>query len=100
MVPMYLGVRCVIAKSFARIHIANLINAGILPLTLDNGDDYNILEQGNVLSLEGIHRGMETGVITALAGNSKITLRCSLTQRQREILLAGGLLRYIGKGGL
>ena len=100
LVPMYLGVRCVIAKSFARIHVANLINAGILPLTLENAADYDALEQGCALTLENIHKGMEEGVLTATAGAKKITLRCDLTMRQRSILLAGGLLKYIGEGGL
>jgi aconitate hydratase len=100
LVPMYLGVRCVIAKSFARIHVANLINAGILPLTLANPEDYDALEQGCELSLENIHRGMEKGTLTASAGDRKIGLNCNLTARQRNILLAGGLLRYIGEGGL
>ena len=100
LVPMYLGVRCVIAKSFARIHVANLINAGILPLTLANAEDYDVLEQGCGLTLENIHKGMEDGILTAAAGTKKITLRCDLTMRQRNILLAGGLLRYIGEGGL
>ena len=100
LVPMYLGVRCVIAKSFARIHEANLINAGILPLTLANAEDYDILEQGSALSFENIHKGMENGTLTAMAGDHKITLRCDLTARQRSILMAGGLLRYIGEGGL
>ena len=100
LVPMYLGVRCVIAKSFARIHVANLINAGILPLTLANADDYNILEQGTCLSFENIHQGMEKGAVTAVAGERSISLCCDLTARQRSILLAGGLLRYIGEGGL
>ncbi len=100
LVPMYLGVRCVIAKSFARIHVANLINAGILPLTLANAEDYDALEQGTALSLENIHSGMENGTLTGAAGDKKITLRCDLTARQRSILMAGGLLRYIGEGGL
>ena len=100
LVPMYLGVRCVIAKSFARIHVANLINAGILPLTLANAEDYDALEQGAALSLENIHSGMENGTLTAAAGDKKITLNCDLTARQRSILMAGGLLRYIGEGGL
>ena len=100
LVPMYLGVRCVIAKSFARIHVANLINAGILPLTLANADDYDALEQGCEVSLENIHKNMESGVLTAKAGDKVITLRCDLTARQRSILMAGGLLRYIGEGGL
>ena len=100
LVPMYLGVRCVIAKSFARIHVANLINAGILPLTLANAQDYDILEQGCDLSLGNIHKGMKEGLLTAKAGEKTITLRCDLTARQRSILMAGGLLRYIGEGGL
>ena len=100
LVPMYLGVRCVIAKSFARIHVANLINAGILPLTLETPDDYEGLEQGASLSFENVYKGMESGTLTAMAGDRKIILRCDLTVRQRKILLAGGLLRYIGEGGL
>ena len=100
LVPMYLGIRCVIAKSFARIHVANLINAGILPLTLANAEDYDVLEQGAALSLDNIRKGMETGTLTATAGGKKITLNCDLTERQRSILMAGGLLRYIGEGGL
>ncbi len=100
LVPMYLGVRCVIAKSFARIHVANLINAGILPLTLANAQDYAILEQDCDLSFDNIHKGMEEGTLTATAGDKTITLGCDLTARQRSILMAGGLLRYIGEGGL
>ena len=100
LVPMYLGIRCVIAKSFARIHVANLINAGILPLTLANAEDYDVLEQGAALSLQNIHKGMEAGTLTATAGDKEINLRCDLTDRRRSILMAGGLLRYIGEGGL
>jgi aconitate hydratase len=100
LVPMYLGIRCVIAKSFARIHVANLINAGILPLTLANSEDYDRLEQEDSISLEEIHQGMKNGILEATVGNKKIPLRCDLTDRQKDILLAGGLLRYIGKGGL
>ena len=100
LVPMYLGIRCVIAKSFARIHIANLINAGILPLTLANADDYDMLTQGAAISLENIHSGMESGIVTAATAHGKITLHCDLTARQRDILLAGGLMLYIGEGGL
>ena len=100
LVPMYLGIRCVIAKSFARIHVANLINAGILPLTLANAADYDSLAQGCALSLQNIHKGMEEGTVIATAGEKTITLCCDLTERQRSILMAGGLLRYIGEGGL
>ena len=99
LVPMYLGIRCVIAKSFARIHVANLINAGILPLTLENPEDYQLLEQGCDLSLSNIHSGMEQGALLATAMGRAIPLRCDLTARQKNILIAGGLLRYIGEGG-
>ena len=100
LVPMYLGVRCVIAKSFARIHVANLINAGILPLTLANAADYDALAQGENITLANIHAGMKDGVFTAQADSKKIILHCALSDRQRSILMAGGLLRYIGEGGL
>ena len=100
LVPMYLGIRCVIAKSFARIHVANLINAGILPLTFKNPDDYDKLEQGHDLSLSNIEHGMEQGSIT-LTNNTTgedMVLYCAMTERQRAILMAGGLLNYTKEG--
>ena len=101
LVPMYLGVRCVIAKSFARIHIANLINAGILPLTFENPADYDDLEQDNTLRMTGIQAGMESGRITVTDTTSgkSFTALCSLTERQQAILMAGGLLNYTKEGG-
>ena len=101
LVPMYLGIRCVIAKSFARIHVANLINAGILPLTLENPDDYEILSQGDSLRLENIKAGMANGKITVVnetTGKTAVTL-CNLSDRQQQILLCGGLLNYTKEGG-
>ena len=100
LVPMYLGIRCVIAKSFARIHVANLINAGILPLTFQNPDDYDKLEQGHDLSLSGIEKGMEIGtvIMTDNTTGVKIALNCAMTERQRAILMAGGLLNYTKEG--
>ncbi len=101
LVPMYLGVRCVIAKSFARIHIANLINAGILPLTFANPEDYDLLEQGNQLTIEGIEKGMEAGelYLTDHTTGKKILVNCTLTDRQKAILMAGGLLNYTKENG-
>ncbi len=95
LVPLYLGVRAVIAKSFARIHAANLINAGILPLTFKNAEDYEHLLQDSRLSIEGVYEGMEKGemLLKDEKGN-KIPLSCSFTARQKEILKAGGLLAY------
>ncbi len=96
LVPLYLGVRAVIAKSFARIHAANLINAGILPLTFESPDDYDSVAQGDRLTLEGVWSGLEDGriIMTDESSGRKIPLSCSFTERQREILLAGGLLAY------
>ena len=94
LVPLYLGVKAVVAKSFARIHAANLINAGILPLTFKNPDDYEKCTQGDALSLENIFDGMEKGEITLDVNGEKIPLACSYTKRQIDILKAGGLLAY------
>lgn len=99
MVPLYLGVRAVIAKSFARIHIANLINFGILPLTFADPADYDRLQQGEELTLCGVMEGMDSGNITLKAGCGEITLNCALTERQKDILKAGGLLNYTRNNG-
>ncbi len=102
LVPMYLGIRCVIAKSFARIHAANLINAGILPLTFANPDDYDKLNQDATLKLTDIRKGMAEGKINLVdtASGQSYALLCSFTQRQQAILMAGGLLNYTREGGL
>ena len=100
LVPMYLGIRCVIAKSFARIHVANLINAGILPVTFENPDDYDQLSQNAGLTISGIVEGMEKGCLTVTDDKGfSFNVICDLTQRQRAILLAGGLLNYTKEGG-
>ena len=96
LVPMYLGVRAVIAKSFARIHAANLINYGILPLTFENADDYERISQGDSLRLDGLFSALETGRFTLQdrTTGEAFALRCTLSGHQRDILRAGGLLRY------
>ena len=101
LVPMYLGIRCVIAKSFARIHVANLINAGILPLTFKNPGDYDRLEQGHKLRLSDIKAGMLAGeiMLTDETTGEQITLACDLTRRQMDIVTAGGLLNYTKENG-
>jgi len=101
LVPMYLGIRCVIAKSFARIHVANLINAGILPLTFENPEDYEALAQDQVLQLKDIPAGIAIGRITVENANTgaAFTALCDLTPRQQAILMAGGLLNYTKEGG-
>ena len=96
LVPMYLGIRCVVAKSFARIHAANLINAGILPLTFENPADYDALQPGARLRIDDIRAGMAAGslTLTDTAAGKAYSVVCSLTERQQAILLAGGLLNY------
>ncbi len=102
LVPMYLGIRCVIAKSFARIHVANLINAGILPLTFENPEDYDMLSQDTVLEFRDIFSGMDKGKITITDKKSGSSFQavCAFTDRQKAILKAGGLLNYTKEGGL
>ncbi|MCI6013333.1 MAG: aconitate hydratase [Firmicutes bacterium] len=101
LVPLYLGVRAVITKSFARIHVANLINAGIMPLTFKNPEDYDKLSQGDDLVIENIYAGMDSGemILQDKTSGEEIPLICSFTDRQKAILKAGGLLKYVGLGG-
>ena len=99
LVPMYLGIRCVIAKSFARIHVANLINAGILPLTFADPADYDSLTQDTKLTFQNLKAGIAAGTVTATDENGrKIRLNGEFTPRQQKILLAGGLLNYTKEG--
>lgn len=100
LVPLYLGVRAVVTKSFARIHVANLINAGIMPLTFANPEDYDAVAQGDTLSISGIFEGMDRGKMTLCdeTNGRKFPLVCSFTERQKAILKAGGLLAYTRDG--
>ena len=94
---MYLGVKAVITKSFARIHCANLINAGILPLNFKNEADYDKITQGDELSLEGIKTAIvnnQPAVLKNLTTGESYELKYDLTKRQKDIILAGGLLNY------
>ena len=97
LVPLYLGVRVVITKSFARIHVANLVNAGIMPLTFADPSDYDKLEQGDDLVVTGIMEGLDSGKITLIDKTKGIEcdLKCSFTERQKDMLKSGGLLKYI-----
>ena len=96
LVPMYLGVRAVLCKSFARIHVANLINAGILPLTFCDPADYDAITQESVLCLHDIDRALESGEMTVTDTTTGRSFRaeCRFTERQSAILRAGGLLPY------
>jgi aconitate hydratase len=94
--PMYLGVRAVLAKSFARIHRANLINWGIVPLTVAP-ETYDAIEAGEWITLEDLRAALATGARVSIVSERNgacYTARCVLTPRERDILLAGGLLAH------
>ena len=97
LVPLYLGIKCVIAKSFARIHMANLINFGIVPMTFENPDDYEKISEMDDIEIKDFAKSIKSSntmhLLDKTNGNS-VKLIVSLTERQREILLAGGLLKH------
>ncbi len=95
--PQYLGLRVVLAKSFARIHEQNLISAGVLPLSFAIPNDYDRLEEGDVLEVAGICNAVEGNVPLTVKIKSKayeIAVHYSMSARQREIFLAGGLINW------
>lgn len=97
--PMYLGIKFKIAKSFARIHRDNLVNFGIVPLTFENPDDYNKINQGDKLTILGIAKALKEGskpiIVKNLTQNIEIPVTYDLSERDREIILAGGKLTYV-----
>ena len=97
--PLQLGIRAVIAKSFARIHMANLINSGIIPLVLADESDYEKIAQGDELVIENAREKVlmpEFDVLDKTAGE-KIHVRLEVSDRQRQMLLEGGLLNFTAK---
>ena len=95
--PLYLGVKAVLVKSFARIHKSNLINAGILPLTFANADDYDKIAQGDEIVIKDVKAKLEKGepiVVTDVTKGIDIPVECELTDRTKAIIIAGGLLDY------
>ncbi len=100
--PMYMGTKAVIAKSFERIHTANLINFGIVPLTFKNDSDYNKIDQGDDIEIPDIKDIIEKGEALKVRNNSKNTefeVEYNLSDRQREIILAGGTLAFMKNKG-
>lgn len=95
--PLQLGIKGVIAKSFARIHMANLINSGIIPMTFANESDYDLIEAGDDLVIEDVKNAIKTGdtlTLTNKTKNKDIKVNVTLSSRQIEMILAGGLLNY------
>ena len=101
--PLYLGVKAVVVKSFARIHRANLINAGILPLTFVNEADYDSISEGDELSLPDVRSliadGKEELTLVNKTTGKEMKVLCELSERTRDIILAGGLLDYTRNNG-
>ena len=97
LVPLYLGIKAVITKSFARIHCANLVNAGIIPFTFKNAEDYDKISVNDMLSLPDIRNIIKSGeeaVLKNLTTGEEYKLEYQLSDRQVDILLAGSLLDY------
>ena len=97
LVPLYLGIKAVIAKSFARIHCANLINAGIMPFTFENPDDYDKIDKDDILALNGIRSAIKDGgkvVLENVTKGEKYALSYDYSDRQTAMILDGGLLNY------
>lgn len=100
--PLYLGVKAVIAKSYARIHAANLANTGILPLQFQNEADYDVIGQMDELVLPHVQKEIREGLPVTLINQTKhveMKLDAVLTPRQRDMVLAGGLLNYTKAAG-
>jgi aconitate hydratase len=96
--PMFLGVKAVIAKSFERIHSANLINFGIIPLTFKTESDYNLIDSGDELQIPSIRKVLSENkamIVKNLTKGKQFEVNYELSERQRNILLAGGMLSYI-----
>ncbi len=95
--PLYLGVKAVITKSFARIHMANLVNAGIIPMTFVNESDYDRVEQNDTLLIENVAEQLKAGDTVVVRNETKgfaFETKVSVSDRQKEMLYAGGLLNY------
>ena len=95
--PLHLGVKAVLVKSFARIHRSNLINAGILPLTFVNENDYDMINEGDDLVISGVIDDIKNGnnlIIKNNTNGKEIEVNCELSGRAKDIILAGGLLNY------
>ena len=102
--PMYLGVRVVLVKSFARIHQANLINYGIIPITFADPADYDTIQEGDTLEVTNLAAAIENGEefsikVTGQSGTRTITGKNTMAQRSRDIIKAGGLAAYTRAGG-
>ena len=94
LLPLYLGVKAIVAKSFARIHRSNLINMGILPLVFKDPADYDKLKEGETISMKDLKASVKSGEFTLTAGGEDIPLVGDFSEREKAMLLEGGYLNY------
>lgn len=98
--PRYLGLQVVIARSFARIHWQNLVNFGVLPLTFVDDDGYDKLSAGATLVIEGIHDAVRSGAdVIVRVGDAEVRTRHALSERQVDVVLAGGQIPWFAARG-
>ena len=99
LVPLYLGIKAVFAKSFARIHRSNLINSGILPFEFEQSSDYDLIEEGDRLSIKNLKEAIELNqtqlTVTNHSKQSTFTVHLPLSPREKEAILAGGIINLI-----
>ena len=99
LVPLYLGIKAVFAKSFARIHRSNLINSGILPFEFEQSSDYDLIEEGDQLSITNLKEAIELNqtqlTVTNQSKQSTFTVHLPLSPREKEAILAGGIINLI-----
>ena len=94
---MYLGIKAILTKSYARIHRSNLINFGILPLIFKNPDEFSRIQQGDTLRFTNLRRGLKGGSLLVIENKTQkrsFEVLHGLNQREIKVLLAGGLLNY------
>lgn len=97
LVPLYLGIKAVLAKSFARIHMANLINNGIMPLVFNDINDYDNIDEFDELFMQNVLQGIESGKVIVInkTKNKEYEMNLQLSERQKEMMLKGGLINTI-----
>ncbi len=98
--PRYLGLRFVIVKDYARIHWQNLVNFGVLPLEFVHEEDYDMLEKGDVLRVKNLHKSLPatSAVEVEVKGKGVIDAKHSLSKRQIDVMLHGGLINWVRQG--
>jgi aconitate hydratase len=101
--PMYLGIKAILSKSYARIHRSNLVNFGVLPLTFKDPDEFLKIQQGDSLRITNLRKGLKVDGLLVIENESQqrsFEVLHGLNQREMEVLLAGGLLNYTASSAI